>query len=356
MPKKIARFTSMLLLLFSLVLTGFGQEQRAPFTKEEILRLLKPAPGKRVEQGELAGEIAARGIAFSVDEKTLEEFRKAGARSFVIEAMQKAVNRPKLLPQSAAATQPTGAAEAATTAPPAPTPLIEQARQHALQFVEELPNFVVTQFVARSIRPPGQKDWQAEDKLEIELTFQETKGEKFKLIKINDKPTSQTYENIGGATSTGEFGLMLASLFDPQSQAAFKEVRKETFNGRQTVLYEFSVKKANSNSKITDKSTGRSVTTAYQGSVWIEADSGRVLRIEQSAEDIQRGFPITLAESAVEYDWVTIAGAKYLMPVYAEVILGRDADRFYSRNVIELKNYRVFDSDVKMILEKDPPK
>jgi hypothetical protein len=149
---------------------------------------------------------------------------------------------------------------------------------------------------------------------------------------------------------------MLASLFHPQSQAVFKEVRKEAFNGRQTVLYEFSVKKAHSNNQITDRTTGRSVITAYQGSVWIEVDSGRVLRLEQSAEDIQRGFPVTLAESAVEYDWVTIAGTKYLMPVYAEVIMGRDADRFYSRNGIELKNYRVFDTDVKMILDKDPPK
>ncbi|MBS1810547.1 MAG: hypothetical protein JST84_20445 [Acidobacteria bacterium] len=355
MSKTCIYFVLALLLLGSIGFSCFAQEQQKPFTKEELLRLLKPTPGKRVEQGELAGEIESRGIAFKADEATLAEFRKAGARTFVINAIQQAerdANRPKLLPNTPAeALNNVTSDEKATVVKTEPT-LLEKARHHAEQFIDELPNFIVTQYIARSIRPPGQKDWQAEDKLEVELSFQEKVGEKFKLVKINNKPTSQTYENVGGATSTGEFGLMLAGLFHPQSQAEFKEVRKETFNGRETVLFEFRVKKANSNNQITDKSTGRSVTTAYSGTIWVEAGTGRVLRLEQSAEDIQRGFPITLAESAVEYDWVTIAGAKYLMPIYAEVIMGRDADRFYSRNVIELKNYRVFDTDVKMIIEK----
>ena len=169
---------------------------------------------------------------------------------------------------------------------------------------------------------------------------------------FRSKPTRQTYEEIGGTTSTGEFGSMQASLFAPQSQAEFKEVKRETLKGRQTVVYDFRVKKAFSNNQITDKGTGRSVVTGYSGTVWIEAESGRPVRIEQSAEDIQRGFPVTMAESAVEYDWVMIAGAKYLMPVYAEVILGRDSIRQYWRNVIELKGYRVFDTDIKILPEK----
>lgn len=347
---------ALLLLCIGLV---FGQDNTKPFTKEELLQRLKPVPGKRMEQGDLAGEIEARGIAFKADEATLAEFRKAGARAFVIAAIQQAerdANRPKLLPNTPAETLRNASSDVQAPVVQTEPPLLEKARRHAAQFLDELPNFIVTQFITRSIRPPGKKDWEAEDKLEVELTFQEKSGEKFKLLKLNNKPTSQTYENIGGATSTGEFGLMLAGLFDPQSQAAFKEVRKETFNGRPTVLYEFRVKKANSNNQITDKTSGRSVTSAYSGTIWVEAESGRVVRIEQSADDIQRGFPITMAESAVEYEWVTIAGAKYLMPIYAEVMIGREADRFYSRNVIELKNYRVFDTDVKMILEKDPPK
>jgi hypothetical protein len=55
---------------------GLARKPRKPFTKQEILRLLKPTPGTRYEQGDLAGEIAQRGIAFPADEKTLDELRK----------------------------------------------------------------------------------------------------------------------------------------------------------------------------------------------------------------------------------------------------------------------------------------
>ncbi len=356
---------------------GAAQEKQAPLTKEDILRLLKPVPGSRYGQGDLAGEIGLRGIAFPLDEATLEQFRKAGAKSFVIDALQRAAaeaNRPRLqqLPENTADAAPTSAPRPRLKeAPPAPPkeeltpeakaaalaklPLLERARYHAEEYLDELPNFVVTQFVSRSVQTPEKQGWQAQDKLEIELTYSTNKGERFKLLRINDKPTQRSYDELGGATSTGEFGSMLAALFSQRSQAEFKEVKREPFRGRPTVVYDFRVKKAFSSHQLTDKSSGRSVTTAYQGTVWIDVESGRVLRIEQAAEDIQRGFPITMAESAVEYDWVTIAGAKYLMPVYAEVILGRESDRFYSRNVIELRNYHVFETDVKILIEKDPP-
>lgn len=358
---------AMLLMCFGLV---FGQDNAKPFTKDELLRLLKPTPGKRVEQGDLAGEIAARGIAFPADEKTLDEFRKAGARSYVIDALKQAAidaTRPKLqLPPAASAAPPPPPTaesvlqkEAAQGEPAAADlaklSLIEQTRYHSLKFLDELPNFIVTQFVTRSVQTPEKKDWQERDKLEIELTYSTQKGEKFKLIKMNDRPTSMSYESLGGATSTGEFGTMLEGLFAPQSQAQFKEVRKEVFKGRPTVLFEFAVKKAFSNNNITDKTSGRSVTTAYAGTIWVEVETARVLRLEQAAEDIQRGFPISVAESAVEYDWVKIGEQKYLLPVAAEVLLGSDANRTYSRNVIELKNYKVFETGIKLIIEKEPP-
>jgi len=366
---------------------GFGQEARKPFTKQEILRLLKPTPGVRYEQGDLAGEIAQRGVAFPVDEKTLDEFRRAGAHSFVIEAIQKAAEnalmqrtpqQPRTQEQSPSLNQPASEASAsdarprlqrqsstddpATATEEAPRdlpridvaklPLIEQARYHAAEFMDDLPNFVVTQIVTRSARTPEKKDWQQQDKLEIELSYRTKTGEQFKLVRYNDKPTQMTYQQLKGATSTGEFGSILGALFSPQSQAEFKEIRRETFHGHQTVIYDFRVKKAFSHNTITDVNSGRTVTTAYSGSVWIDTESGRALRIEQSAEDIQPGFPITLAENAVEYDWIAIDGQRYLLPVYAELIIGSDADRYYSRNVIEMRNYHMFDTDMKILPDK----
>src|SRR5262245_16024214 len=54
---------------------GVGQEAKKPFTKPEILRLLNPTPGTRYEQGDLAGDMAQRGVAFQLDAQTLDELR-----------------------------------------------------------------------------------------------------------------------------------------------------------------------------------------------------------------------------------------------------------------------------------------
>lgn len=375
MKKKIVLFLMLFLILCAAGVTAMGQEAKSPVTKEEILRLLKQPPGQRSEQGDLAGAISERGIAFKVNDQTLTELKKAGAKSFLIDAILQASQnsvRPQLQlpPETQPTAQTTGTKEVpqpqeapkeedspeVRAAAIARLPLIEQARYHAADFMEELPNFVATQIVTRSIKTPEKKDWQVDDKLEIELTYRVKDGEKFKLQKVNGKPTSRTYESLGGSTSTGEFGSMLSALFASESHTEFKELRHEKFKSRETVVYDFKVKKAFSSNRITDRTSGRSVTAAYSGTVWIDTETKRVLRLEQSSEDIQKGFPITMAESAVEYDWVMISGTRYLMPISAEMILGSDSERQYSRNVIELRNYHMFETDVKMILEKDPPK
>ena len=267
MGKRIVIATFVLWALCAIWGNGFGQDAAKPFTKQEIIRLLKPTPGQRYEQGDLAAEIEQRGIAFPVDEKTLDELRKAGARSFLIDAVLKAAqnaNRPQstpqprpepnLAPQQSAAAAPESdnrphlQRESTTETPSKPAedspaepkvdisklPLLEQARYHAAEYMDELPNFVVTQITTRSVRTPEKKDWQVQDKLEVELTYRTKTGEQFKLVRYNDKPTQMSYDTLKGATSTGEFGSMLAALFAPQSQTEFKEIRRETFRGRQT--------------------------------------------------------------------------------------------------------------------------
>ncbi len=352
---------------------ALAQDQSTPFTKDELLRRLKPIAGQRYEQGDLAGEIAQRGIGFKLDAKVLEEFRQAGAREFLLTSLRRAeANAAESQPKAeapAAVDRSANESAKAEAAPPAakaePTEeerraaraaalakmsLWEQAGEHASEYLEELPNFIVNQLVTRSVRQPDQKDWKDEDKLEIEMSYHEKSGEKFKLLKKNGKETTLTYANVGGATSTGEFGSVLAALFAEQSHAEFKEIKKETLRGKATTVFEYKVKKGNSNYKLTDTTSARTVTTAYEGTVWIETATARVLRLEQSAVDVQRGFAFTMAESAIEYDWVTIvADIKFLLPISAEVLLGSDIQRFYSRNTIEFRGYRMFDSDVKIV-------
>lgn len=349
------------LVVVILVVFFFGERALAGqdvkrFSKSEVLSLIRQAESDphEVSQGDIAVEVQRRGIDFAVDEKILDEFRRAGARLFLLNAIKRAVeesSRQRVEPRDPAPEDPDSpeARRRAELEALARLPLIEQARYYALDFARELPNFVVNQVVTRYMEHSASRNWQLQDKLEIELTFQTDKGEQFKMLSIDGKPTTSTYDSLVGSTSTGEFGSILASLFLPKSNAEFKEVRHDNLHGRDTVVYDFKVLRANSNSKITDKNSGKSVIAGYSGTVWIDVETKRVLRIEESNDDIPAGFPITLSENAVDYDWVTISGERYLLPVHAELLMGRDADRIYMKNSIEFRNYHKFEGDVKVI-------
>ncbi|MFN6201993.1 MAG: hypothetical protein ACK496_05860 [Acidobacteriota bacterium] len=363
-----------LILLVAAVCTP-AQERPRPVSRQEIIDHLRQSATtpRQSGQGDLAEMITDRGVDFPVDEKALEEFRRLGARSFLLNA---------ILIAGSAATPPSPAASPAAERPrlrsvepspsPEPTtgngdqgreeptpeeraamlatlPLIEQARYYALEYTDELPNFRVTQFVTRYVRGPSDKDWVKRDTLELELTYSDKAGEKYRLVKLNGLATKMGYDQVAGSTSTGEFGALMSSLFSPRAKTEFRETGREQFNGRAAVMFEFRVKKVNSNSELTDRTTGRSVVAGYQGTVWIDLESKRVLRIELAHENMPPGFPITIAENSVDYDWVTIAGERYLLPVRAEVLLGRERDREYSRNLIEFRQYQKFDTDVKLV-------
>ena len=206
MKKKVGVFVFLLLALCSAI--SVAQETKPPFTKEEILRVLKLPSGQRA-QGDLAGEVAERGVAFKVNDSTLTELKKAGAKSYLIDAILQASQTPGSPPQpppptpvteTKDASQPSAApldsdSPEARAAAIARLPLIEQARYHAMDFMEELPNFVATQIVKRAVMTPQKKDWQEEDTLEIEVTYRVKEGEKFKLQKLTESLLHKVMKN-----------------------------------------------------------------------------------------------------------------------------------------------------------------
>ncbi|MFQ5739910.1 MAG: hypothetical protein ACE5JX_12950 [Acidobacteriota bacterium] len=342
------------LLLMAAVWGGrLAPQRHEPLRIGEIFSLLWDFREHRTTQREIAAQVDRRGIAFRLDEATLSEIERQGAGPLLLDAIHRAGKKPDQLERrrpewgSVATSEDLEAAlerERTLTE----LPLIEQARVHALEYARALPNFLVFQEVKRYIQAPGTEGWKLQDTLEVELAYRADTGEDFKLLRVDGAPTQRTYAELGGSTSTGEFGSILASLFAPQTDTSFKEVGGEQFHSRQTLVYEFNVLTANSMSQISDKETGRTVISGYEGRVWVDVETGGVLRIEESHNDIPAGFPVTLAENAVDYDWVTIAGKKYLMPVQAEVLLGEDRRSVYARNVIRFSNYRKFEVEVKI--------
>src|SRR5438552_3712414 len=110
-------------------------------------------------------------------------------------------------------------------------PIIEQARRYALNYTQELPNFVVNQQVKRLTRDPYSGKWSLRDTLDIEVTYEARTGENYRLQAIDGRPTRKSYDEVGGASSAGEFGTILVALFSPVSKARFKQGPTEKIDG-----------------------------------------------------------------------------------------------------------------------------
>src|SRR5205823_14287098 len=131
--------------------------------------------------------------------------------------------------------------------PPIPPPpageqkeIIERVREYALNYSKNLPNVISTQVTRRYYDPTGLEFWQMQDTLTTRLSFFEQK-ESYKLVMIDNRPTDQEYESLGGATSTGEFGSMMQQIFETQSEADFQWLRWATLRGKRAHVYTYRI-------------------------------------------------------------------------------------------------------------------
>ena len=96
------------------------------------------------------------------------------------------------------------------------------------------------------------------------------------------------------------------------------------------------------------RSAVRLQIAAYVGSVWVDINTARVLRIERQARNLPSDFPIDAVESAVDYSYVMIEGKSFLLPVHAESLGCERGSSFCTHNVIDFRNYHQFKADIKI--------
>jgi hypothetical protein len=222
-------------------------------------------------------------------------------------------------------------------------PLIERAREAAFEFSEKLPNFICDEVMARYAHR-GRQDSPL-DVVSAELVYDNAR-ESYRNVKINGSPTNTDLEEIDGARSTGEFASTLLDLFSPDTDAQFGPGAASTIASFNAQVYDFRVRREHSHWRV--QADTQTLYPAYQGSVWVDPKTARVLRVEMQARDIPSKFPMDTIESAVDYSYVTIGGTAFLLPVHAENLgCQRDATDC-SHNIINFRNYHEFKVDVKI--------
>ena len=93
-----------------------------------------------------------------------------------------------------------------------------------------------------------------------------------------------------------------------------------------------------------------SAITGFMGSVYLDRENHRVLRITYAPDALPNGVDISSVSSALDYDFIAIGEQKFLLPLHAEMhIVRKDGSRL--RNEMDFSNYRKFSSEAVLNFE-----
>jgi hypothetical protein len=223
--------------------------------------------------------------------------------------------------------------------------LIEDARQAALDYGEGLPNFMCVEVTNRSVDGSASGRWKLQDTI-VELLRYRDKRETRNTLEVNGKTSSVDREGMKGATSNGEFGGVLRSIFGEKPKAEFQWKETDELNGMPVQVFNYQVKQQNSGFGVVDVDNSE-VMAAYHGQVFIDSATRRVRRATLIADDLPRTFKTRATSIGVDYDYVSINSHDYLLPVSAEMRLVRGHAAM--RNTMEFRDYRRFGSSMRIV-------
>lgn len=231
-------------------------------------------------------------------------------------------------------------------------PIIAEARDAASEFSDRLPNFIVQQLTTRyasTVKPPS---WQAIDIVSAEVAVVDGK-EDYRKITINGRPTKQPIEKTG-SWSTGEFAATMDDILNPYTAAKFVKRAQQRFGGRDAYMYDYTVKQQTSHWNIIPQNS-KAYTPAYKGSIWIDKETKRVLKITQHATYFPDDFEFDRADVELEYGFVRISGKQFLLPTRSENIICQRGSTVCTRNEINFRNYRQFGAESAITFEDKKP-
>jgi len=231
-------------------------------------------------------------------------------------------------------------------------PIIEAARAGAALYSQSIPNYLVTRTTTRYQAPVGVIDWKQTDSVSAEVISQEN-HEVYSDIRIDGKPSKELPRE--GVWSNGEFSTLLEEILNPKHRAVFKNGQLDATGSRPAWRYRFEIDRKHSGwDMIGDigPHLRMSIAPAYAGVIWIDRETGKVLRIEKSARNIPRRFPLQQIESSTDYSLVTIGEQNYMLPTHTETITCTRQDRTCFKNETVFENYRKFDASAHITYEK----
>jgi hypothetical protein len=230
-------------------------------------------------------------------------------------------------------------------------PVIEKAREAAATYLSSLPNYFCQQMTARYQSDHPKTGWDALDVVTADVAYEDG-HESYKNVKLGSKSV-KSIDDIGGTRSTGEFSTILEDLLSPYTDANFRKSGTDTLHGRATWVYKYEIPRERSHWRV--EAPSQLYYPAHTGTIWIDKETSRVLRIEQGSINMPKLFPFDTVETVTDYEFISLAaGQRYLLPADAEVLSCLRGTSLCSRNRLEFRNYRKFGAESSITFEGKP--
>lgn len=246
-------------------------------------------------------------------------------------------------------TQPLGALGRPATSDEVPSHAEQQAmlsaiREYAGDYISRLPNFICTQDTRQFEAGRKATHWRKGDTLRFKLVFNGGSEER-SIELVNSQPPGPGRRWRAPLTTEGEFGTLLGSVFGASSETSFQWHGWESLNGKRLAVFDYAVDRAHSTMKLSFSDLAHAVVS-YHGSVYADAETGKVWRITNSLSDIPPEIHTRSMSTVIEYGEIPIGGAQYLLPVEASVVVDTGSSNI--RNEIGFSQYRKFEADSRI--------
>jgi hypothetical protein len=305
----------------------------------DVIALVRAGLARKDSDSQISNALRKVDLAEGMDPVVVEELESEGAGPKAVAELERLRDESRGLLKSVVA--------APLEVPPPPSKeeqerVLAGARTIALSYTKSLPDFICEQEVRRY--HGAKRGWDLKDTLTLRLSYFEQK-EVYKLLTINGRKTALPYEALGGAVTQGEFGSLLRQIFEG---GGFRWDHWTNLRRRRTHVYAFRVTSTNSRYILEYRSGGEAVNavTGLHGFVYVDAETGSVMRIAGEVDTIPSDFPVVSSSTLLDYDFTTVGKQAFLLPLRAEVRMATASIR--TRNEVEFHSYRKFAAETSI--------
>ncbi|MGH9647218.1 MAG: hypothetical protein ACRD4E_10410 [Bryobacteraceae bacterium] len=340
---------SLVAVLLGMTLAAYGQRQ---MSVSDLVTFIKSSVQLHNDDRAVAGAVRRLKLTNRLDAGTVEDLQGLGAGPRTLTALRELINASANLPIAAPVAPPP---PPAVIPPPSPAELkevLQEITEKALDYTKSLPNFICAQVTTRSFDPSGTESWHLEDKVQEQLSYVDGK-EDYKVVLVNNLPVANMrHEQLGGITSSGEFGTMLYQIFAPQTQTQFDWERWATLRGKRMYVFSFRVAQDHSDYSIYHQPSGRTIVAGYHGLIYADAVTKQIMRIKMECDGLE-AFPINQVTLILDYAPTKISDQSFVLPMAAEV-RSREG-RTLGKNVMQFSLYRKFGADATITFDTPDP-